>query len=180
MTFNAWDFRDEEGVRPVEFTGFMSLNVNVEGDALEFPIEQGSFATYNKVSSPREFELVLAVQAVSPSTLNEAIVSLDRYKTEPRKVFITTPEQYYGPLTVVRYSYSREVESAIGNLYLSITAREIIEVATQVFTTRNPTSRPRQNTGKTQPGDENGPYKPVLKKIGDWSRRVFGIGNTEQ
>lgn len=173
MSFKQWDFKDEQGVRPVAFTSFQSLNVTVEGDALEFPIEQGSFATYNKVSAPREFELILAVQAKTAAELNEAITSLDRYKREPLKVFITTPEQFYGPLTVVRYSYSRDAGTAVGTLYLSITVREIVEVSTQVFTTRNPTSRRRQDTGKTQGEDGDGKYRPVLKQIGDWGRKIL-------
>lgn len=152
-----WTILDEGGATAVTFTSFVDIDLRNEGQALSYPIEEGSFANYNKVDAPLGIRVTLAVQGTD-SDFEYILAKLDEYKREAVKLSVSTPARLYESMTLETYSYKRSREAGAGMLTVELSLVEVREVATQVTPTvitkpKNPTSSGKANTGKTQTTD---------------------------
>lgn len=150
-----WTILTEDGASAITFTSFVDIDLRNEGQTLTYPIEEGGFMNYNKVQSPLDIRVTLAVQGTN-ADFEPILQTLDEYQAEAIKLFVSTPSAYYGPVTLEAYSNKRTRESGAGQLTVELNFVEVREVQTQVSTTvitkpKNPTSADRTNTGKTQP-----------------------------
>lgn len=154
LTQAEWTLLDESGATAVTFTSFIDIDYRNEGQALSYPIEQGSFANYNKVDTPLDIRVTLGLQGAE-SDFEYILTKLDEYKKEAVKLSVVTPSALYESMTLVTYSYKRTQDSSAGMLVVELVLNEVREVKTQVTTTvitkpKNPTSAEKENTGKTQ------------------------------
>lgn len=155
-----WALLDENGAVALEYTSFVGIEVQNEGQALSYPIEKNGFATYNKVQSPLVLRVVFAKQGLN-SEFEPILNKLNEYQKGIDKLFISTPSAYYGPVTLETYNNTRTQEGGAAMLVVDCTFIEIREVETQRSTTvrvitkpKNPTSADKTNTGKTSPGKD--------------------------
>jgi hypothetical protein len=149
-----WTLLDEYGETAVEFTSFLDVDIKNEGQALSYPVELGGFANYNKVESPLEIRVTLAVQG-SESDFEHILFQLEDYKREAVKLVVVTPAALHPSMTLESYSYKRGREAGAGLLAVELSLVEVREVETQVTTTvitkpKNPTSAGKTDTGQTQ------------------------------
>lgn len=152
-----WTLLDEGGGTAVTFTSFIDIDLRNEGQALSYPIEEGSFANYNKVDTPLDIRVTLATQG-NNSDFEYILAKLDEYKREAVKLSVSTPSRLYESMTLETYSYKRSRDAGAGMLTVELALIEVREVETQVTTTvitrpKNPTSSGKTNTGKTQTTD---------------------------
>lgn len=156
-----WTLLDEGGGTAVTFTSFVDIDLRSEGQALSYPIEEGSFANYNKVDSPFDIRVTLATQG-SDSDFEYILNKLDEYKNEAVKLSVSTPSILYESMTLETYSYKRSRDAGAGMLTVELTLVEVREVETQVTTSvitkpKNPTSSGKVNTGKAQTVEKQKP-----------------------
>jgi hypothetical protein len=149
-----WTLLDEGGGTAVAFTSFVDIDYRNEGQALSYPIEEGSFANYNKVDTPLDIRVTLSTQGTD-SDFEYILAKLDEYKREAVKLSVSTPSALYESMTLETYSYKRGRDAGAGMLTVELSLIEVREVETQVTTTvitkpKNPTSSGKTNTGKTQ------------------------------
>jgi hypothetical protein len=149
-----WTLLDEDGGTAVTFTSFSDIDLRAEGKALSYPIEEGSFANYNKIESPLDIRVTLATQGTD-SDFEYILTKLDEYKRGAIKLSVSTPSKFYESMTLETYSYKRTREAGAGLLVVELSLIEVREVETQVSTTvitkpKNPTSAGKVDTGKTQ------------------------------
>lgn len=143
---------DETGRSFVKFTSFISLDVRNEGKALSYPIELGSFANYNKVQSPLDIRVSLAIQGTE-TEFQDAILRLNKFQKEAEKLYVVTHGKIYENMTLESYSYTRKADRGAYLLIVDLDLVEVREVATQVTTTviskpRNPTSASKKDEGQ--------------------------------
>lgn len=169
MIPQIWNIVTEAGTTAITFTSFLAFSSSQEGQVVSYPVERGSFATYNKVQSPGSFTVSLGQQG-DAIELQTTLTELQALKDNPTLVHIICPERQYGPVSLESFNYSRTLDSGAGMLIVELTFIEVLEVETQVSVTisgpRNPTSVGNVNTGKTGP-DES---KSLAQTIGDWIR----------
>lgn len=124
----------------------------------DFPVQQGAFATYNKVANPFEIAVRmskgkdLAARSNFLRQIDLAIATLDLYT-------IVTPENTYLNCNLLRYEVTRR--GSQGAFFLTdvdLFFRQIQQVASQYSTTtqatqnaRFPYARPPVNQGIVQP-----------------------------
>ena len=143
-----------------------SVEVNRETRVSDFPVEAGSFASYNKVQLPTGNSVVLVLGGNSGdrtaflNQIDQAIESLTQY-------FIITPESVYGPSTIERYNLIRRADRGATLLAVEIVLKEIREVSaafstvqTPINQPQNPAATPQSNSGLVQP---QAPPQSVLK-----------------
>lgn len=171
MTQESWTITDDDG-NAVDFTSFISLETRVMGQVTSYPVENGAFATYNKVQDPSLHRVTLAKQG-SNTEFAAIIAKLDEYKVAAKKLHIATPSTLYAPATLESYNFKHTQESGAGLLIVELELVEVCEVETSVTTTvitkpKNPTSSRKKNTGKTQTEDvDRKKRRSVLKDIFD-------------
>ena len=93
-----------------------------------FPVEQGGFATYNKVNEPRKIRVKMVVHGGRRVGLffdqrEIELMSINQYT-------IITPEQTYENMTLVKVPYKRDSKS-VDMVQVECSFEEVVEVVTQ-------------------------------------------------
>ena len=167
---NQYQLFAEIGGDSLSFDSVIQMSHSNTGKALSNPIEEGSFASYNKVQDPTKTQVTLAVQGL-PSTQDAILQKLDEWQSEAIKITFTTPAASYDSRTLEGYDYSRTVTNGANMLIIQLRLVEVREVSTQVSTNvitpqqaKNPTSASKQDVGKAQT-ETVGPSSSVLNDI---------------
>jgi hypothetical protein len=154
LILQPWTILDEGGRPGVKFTSFIDIDLSAEAKVLEYPIEEGSFASYNKTQQPTAIRVTLAAQG-SNLELNDMLSKLKDYKEKAVKLSILTPSDFYEGYALEGFSYKRERTQNANMLAVELAFKEVREVKTQVTTQaiskpKNPTSAGKVDTGRTQ------------------------------
>lgn len=135
----------------------------------DFPIEQGSFASFNKVQIPANPIVTLALSGSESdridflNAINAASLSTELYS-------VITPEVQYVNYNIERYRYERRASKGATLLIVDISLKEIRQVSAAFATItipKNPGATPQTNNGMTQPATP--PQSTLLslaKKLG--------------
>lgn len=121
---------------------FNALEYVKETRISDFPVEEGGFATYNKVELPGNPTVTLALagnesdRSAFLNAINAACLSTTLY-------FVITPEVIYGPVSLERYSYTRRSERGATLLMVEISLKEIRQVTSQYSTVSTPINDPQ-------------------------------------
>ena len=128
----------------------------------DFPVEEGSFASYNKVIAPYQPKIKVIVgsskdgQTSSQVRIKNLLQDLFEEVRSTNIYDLHLPETYYEGVTVEKYDYSRTAAKGRGMLEVDITLMQIIEVSPQSTTVtlpspKKPKAAPGVNGGKAQP-----------------------------
>lgn len=120
----AWTVADEKGMDLIEFTSFIGLSVTSDSDAPKQPVEQGGFYTYNKVASPVEATVTLAVQGDN-ATFQRVLDTLHTFTREARFISVITPEREFPSMTLTSFNYGRKGDEGISMLVVELKIREV-------------------------------------------------------
>ena len=153
-----------------------------EGRISDFQIEQGSFASYNKVQMPANPTVTLILQGSANDrtylldALEAACISTDLYS-------VVTPEYVYVNYSVERFSYQRRPQRGVTLLVVEVVLKEIRPVtssyaAVQIVQPQDAASTPTESNGITQPAAP--PASTALKLqsgISGYLGSMFGGGS---
>ena len=133
----------------------------------DFPVEDGAFASYNKVLQAFQPKIKLLVGSSkdgSISSQDRIQALLDKLYNEVRSTNIYDlymPEYYYEGVTVEKYDFTRTSSKGRGMLEVDITLMQVIQVSAQSTTVQLPKPKPKKaadasNDGKQQPENKYG------------------------
>jgi hypothetical protein len=136
---NIWGIYDASGNKLFDVDTCLSADFKDPSKVSEFPVEDGSFTTYNKVKEPLDAKIRLGVAgmkkiAVALTALRAAVASVNLYD-------IWTPEYIYQNCTVVIGSYKRTEKEGRNLLEVLIDLKEVRQVGTQYATSVPITSK---------------------------------------
>ena len=171
----GYQINDARGAAALEFSGVVSLDFVSDGRVVSVPIEQGSFASYNKTQSPGTIRAVLAVMGEDDRLLY-ALQKLDTLKAGTDKVSFVTPAREFQNYTVESYSYSQTVDRGMGILFIDVRFSEIREVtpvyidknAITLKGAKNPADVSGQDRGKQQGQNPTAKQNSVLSDLQAW------------
>ena len=126
-----------------------------------FPVEKGSFVSYNKVNEPRTMKLKMVVHgglrvAAFLQAVEDELVSINLYN-------IITPEHTYKNFTLEKVTYPREAKS-VDLVAVDLTFLEVIEVASlsvQAQVIPSPKAAKATDDGDKKPVAEKPAHVPV-------------------
>jgi len=159
--WGIYNAANQLAVTPDNIINFDNRN---EWDTSDFPVEEGSFASYNKVTLPFEN----SVRLTKGGSLSDRQAMLDQISTiagDTNLYTIVTPEKSYQNCNILRYEVTRRAQS--GAYYLQevdIYFRQILQVNAQYSTAttstanaQNPAALPTVNQGNVQPQSQVAP-----------------------
>lgn len=149
----------EDGYDIVTFSSFISMDVKDGGKVVETPVEEGSFASYNKVDNPREVKCTLATQGTDEE-LQAYIQSLTDLRNGTDLVMVSTPMFLYENMNLEEFSYSLKVDDGRGVLYADLSLIEIRQVEMEYSDAK---VAPQQDRGKVQAKQPAGGQKAQEK-----------------
>lgn len=142
-----WSLNNASGERVVEFTSFLSMDLRDDYNVVTGPVEEGSFASYNKVASPLEIDCSLGIEG-DDNTLNVALDALNELAASTGILSLVTPETEYYNLNLKSVSYRRRREDGLGVLWLDLKLVEVRQVEAQYT---NEKLGEKKQRGKVQP-----------------------------
>ena len=183
--WGIWDSKGKPLGDPAKFTGLAGAALEAAGlgstlstssvdyskatRVSDFPIEQGSFASYNKVEAPAAPTVTLCLTGSEKNrrtfldAIDAACKSTDLYS-------VVTPEVTYIDYSVERYNYQRRNSKGATLLLVEITLKEIRQVSAsyaqsnkgQVDKPKDTSATPQADNGKVQ---AQTPQPSTLKSI---------------
>jgi hypothetical protein len=167
-----WSLSAEEGSVSIPYTTIFDVKVTCPGAVVSSPIEEGSFASYNKQADPLEISCSLGVQG-GEDVMAAALEALDKLQGSFGKLTLGTPAATYDNLTLESYDYSRSASGGARLLTAELKLVEVREVETEVTTTavpmteestKNPGSASKSSKGKAGAAETGEPKKSGEKK----------------
>ena len=122
---NLYMIADEGGSPIIGFKSLLKAEYKSSGTAVSEPIEQNSYATYNKTTEPREFYFEVALQAPN-NDFSAAISKLEELKKGTEVFHFVTPFSEFENLTLEGYSITLETYTSM--LVVELQCKEILQV----------------------------------------------------
>jgi hypothetical protein len=134
------------------------LDFGARGDyeTSDYPVQDGAFASYNKVANPNETSVRL-YKSGSVSDRERFLAQIDAIMPSLELFYILTPERRYIDVNPYRYEIVRRGGSGAYQLEVDLYFREVrritaqyTQTATATLNAQNPSAEPVQNTGNVQ------------------------------
>lgn len=166
-----WSLNNKSGEPVVKFTSFLSMDLRDNYQVVEGPVEEGGFASYNKVASPLEIDVSLGIEG-DDATLDEALEALNQLAASTEILSVVTPESEYQNMNLESVSYRRRREDGLGVLWLDLKLIEVRQVKAQYTSVK---VAEQKKSGKVQaksPGNQKTEQKnkSFIKGAGDMLR----------
>lgn len=129
-----WDIFDADGKRLLEFDTFFSIDAMSDAQVTQAPVENGSFASYNKQIAPIRSTVVLGY--TGESTVRSAIIKkCEALISGTDLVSIVTPDRTLMDMSLVAMDYSYRAEHGIDRLVVALTFEEVRQVSAEYTNT---------------------------------------------
>lgn len=124
-TSQVWTIANSGGTPIISFKSLLKAEYRSGGKTVFEPIEQNSFATYNKTTEPREFFFEVALQLPN-NNFAAALNTLETLKKGTELFSFVTPFTSFPDLTLEGYSTTFEASSSM--LIIQLDCKEVIQV----------------------------------------------------
>jgi hypothetical protein len=145
-----WGIFDQNSQPVITGDAVVSLEMLKEARISNYPIQQGSFASYNKVFLPYQAR----IQISKGGSIGDRETFLSNIETafqSDATYNISTPEQTYINAEVAHYTFDRSAQKGANMITADIWLEEVRTTATEAFSqTVNPLSAPASDTGAVQ------------------------------
>lgn len=128
-----WGIYDTSGNLVLEPDSFVGMDFMNNWQVSDYPVEQGSFASYNKVATPYGATVSVA-KGGSQTDRNAFLEQLDIIADSLAPYSIVTPEKTYINATIERYDYERRTRNGAGMIFAHIRLKEIRNTAQIQYT----------------------------------------------
>jgi hypothetical protein len=115
---------------------FVGIDYRNDSRVSDYPVEQGSFASYNKVATPIEIRVRLS-KGGSESDRTAFLVALKKAQASTNLYNVIVPEGAYRGFTLVSYDFRRESHNGAGLIIADLAMREVRQVAVASFSSSN-------------------------------------------
>ena len=128
--FGAWTVLDHDTQLEVcTFDCFFAFGYTKQSNIVEYPIEQGSFATYNKQNNPFEIEISLIKNGLNfPFQKADFVKNLRYYCDKAKLVDVVTPSGTHLNCTMGGLSFNQSAEEWADAIKANLTIKEVREI----------------------------------------------------
>jgi len=149
----VWGLYDKDG-KVSRADSVFSLDFKGASKISEVPLQNGSFAAYNKVQLPN-FQLLRLVKTGSDLKRNQFLTEIDNAKKSTDLYYIVTPERTYFNINIEDYAYKRTAQDGVSMLIVDITFKQIRQVSPAFSTVKledakTPTAPSPKSSGVVQ------------------------------
>jgi hypothetical protein len=145
-----WGLFDQDGQPVALADSVLSLDYRNSSRVSDYPVEQGAYASYNKVASPYEARLRM-VRSGSEIDRSDFIAALDAAANSLDLYTVVTPDAVYENANIESFDYRREASNGAYIVVAELRLREIREVASAAFSApKSPSAADQQSQGQVQ------------------------------
>ena len=158
---NIWGIYDKDGNLVIVADNMMDFRYDNSSKISNFPTEEGSFATYNKVRSPFKAKVTMSVggdsaaMAAFMATLDEVVNNTELYD-------VVTPERTYLNANIEKVNYARSHNKGVNCIVAHVELMEVRQVspayASVTINAKKPQAKDQKKSGKKQTEDTRPDY----------------------
>lgn len=153
----AWAILDADNNPVIVPDSFLNFDIRKEWKLSDYPVQQGSFASYNKVIQPFETSVRFS-KGGNLSARTQFLNQIEAIEGDTNLYTVVTPEKAYPSVNVTRSEITRRgAEGAFFLCEVDVFFRQIIEVtatysssSADTSNAANPTALPDLNNGLQQ------------------------------
>lgn len=150
-SISSWSIIDDQGQRAVAFDVMINFDITAENKVIQSPTEMGNFVMYNKVVTPNQIGLQVAIMGDS-ARLQEALNILFQLQASTDLISVISPEYEYQNYNLEKMQYQRAAEKGIDVIYVDLGFIEVREATVQYSNAR---IAKRVKRGKQTNGNES-------------------------
>ncbi len=159
----SWGVFDQGGAQAVEPDNIVRFDYSGEYTIADFPLEQGAFASYDKVALPFDVSLLMT-KGGSIADRTTFLQSVETLRTSLDLYNVVTPERTYMNVNAKSVSYSRVAQAGANLIAVQIQFVEIRETVTADYSnSKEPSGAATVNGGTVQTQDPPPNFAPVLE-----------------
>lgn len=145
-----WGLYDENSQPVIVFDTFLGLRFRNSARISTFPVEMGTFSSFNKVDSPYDC-IIRVAHSGDMTTRNAMLAKLESIKSSVDLYSVVTPEIVYPEANVVAYQYERNGQTGSSQLIVDIYVEQVRQNATAEFSeTAEPDGAQPESNGQVQ------------------------------
>ena len=129
----------------------VSFDLRKQWAISDYPVEQGAFASYNKVFIPFDGRFKFTAGG-SDAKRQALLTSIEAIAGDLNLYTIVTPIAIYPSVNITHYDYSQTATNGVGLLSVDVWTEEVRETGAQAMSnTASPTASAQVNGGTVQP-----------------------------
>ena len=169
---NYWGVFNEYGVPILLADNVISLKFTNSSRIAQAPLEQGSFASYNKVAEPYKATVQLSKGSGGALLRGVFLGQIDMLAASTLKFHIITPEYVYTNACITGYDLVREAQDGAQLIKVNLHLEEVREVVVQYETeeVKNPDDTPSKDGGEKQPEK---PKESILSQLFQGGKKLI-------
>jgi hypothetical protein len=151
-----WGLYDKQGGVMIVPDSVVAFEYRGEQRISKYPVEAGSFSSYNKVAMPYDIRVIMACGGQGSMTREAFLTQLEMLKETTEVYDLATPDFTYQNVNLVRFDYRRQSTNGVTLLLADVQFEEVRQTAVATYTT---TAQPQgagvTSIGAVQPGTPN-------------------------
>jgi len=149
--YQQWSITDQNGSPIIQMDSVIDFEYRGEMRIPHYPVEQGGFASYNKVAMPFDIRMTVACNGNGQLPRSEFLSQIETLKNGLDLISINTPDVSYPSCNLVHVDYRREARKGVTLLIAQLWLVEVRETATATITTAQPDGAKPAATGQVSP-----------------------------
>lgn len=149
----VWGIFDQSGLEILQPDSVLGIRYRDASRIVDYPLEQGSFESYNKVSNP--FDVAVSISVGGSLERREGFLrDLKFWKDSLDLLNVVTPEFTFQNCNIEAYDYQRTSRNGVSLIVIEIYFREVRTTAVAAFSNvQSESAQDDQKQGQVQATD---------------------------
>lgn len=150
-----WGVFDADGKSIGDYDSLVASDYQNESRISDYPVEQGSFASYNKVDNP--FDVAVTLNCGGDEARRAAFLTACESARKSREFYtVVTPEYTYKNVNFIGLNYRRSLRDGAYMLSVQLVGREVREKNAANSSPKDPGASDMSQSGMVQTVDDPG------------------------
>jgi hypothetical protein len=146
-----WAIVDSTGDAALSPDSVVELEYRGEMRICSHPVEQGSFASYNKIAVPFDVRVVLSCNGNGPMSRDQFLSAIETMRESTDLVSIVTPDDVYQNCNLVHVDYRRDARQGVSLILVQLWFQEVRQGSSTTTSTAQPDGADSSQQGQVSP-----------------------------
>lgn len=167
-----WGIFDQRGIPLLLVDNVVSVKYENKSQVARIPVENGAFASYNKVADPYSVSVLLTKSSGGVMKRGAFLAMLEAFAQSIDLFMVITPEAIYPNCAIVGYDYARQANDGARMIKAMVHLQEVRLVEVKYSKTESPNTKSDQAQGMQDKGRVQAQEVPekqsMLSKMSGW------------
>lgn len=162
-----WGIYDATGALVIEPDSVVAFDYRGEHMISKYPVEDGSFSSYNKVARPYDIRLLMSCDGKGRMTKEQFLQTLELMRESTDLYDLVTPDFAYENVNLIGIDYRRQSSGGVSLLLVDVRFEEVRVTATAVYSSKEPAGAKPASGGSVGAAEPATEQKSAIGKFAD-------------